>query len=71
MIPGDISAEIDRLLRAGSAAGQWPVAATGLSAAGTWRPAPAGIGAGARGYATSLPLSLAQADRAPCGIRGR
>lgn len=60
MIPGDISAEIDRLLRAGSAAGQWPVAATGLSAAGTWRPAPAGIGAGARGYATSLPLSLAR-----------
>ena len=60
MIPGDIGAEIARLLRAGTAAGELPFAATELSADGTWRPAPASIGAGARGYATSLPLSLAR-----------
>ena len=65
MIPGDIGAEIARLLRAGAAAGEWPVAATELSAAGTWRPAPARIGAGARSYATSLPLSLARLTGRP------
>lgn len=64
MIPGDIGAEIARLLQAGAAAGEWPAAAEELSASGTWRPVPAGIGTSALSYATSLPLSLA-------GVTGR
>jgi arginyl-tRNA synthetase len=65
MIPGDIGAEIARLLHAGIAACEWPVAAGGLSATGTWRPTPADIGSGPRSYATSLPLSLAKLTRRP------
>ncbi len=60
MIPADIGAEIARLLRAGTAAREWPQSAADLSAAGTWRPAPAAISAGAGSYATSLPLALAR-----------
>ncbi len=63
MIPGDIGAEIARLLRAGAAAREWPPAAADLSAAGTWRPAPAAISARAGSYATSLPLELARLTR--------
>ncbi len=63
MIPGDIGAEIARLLRAGAAAREWPAAAAGLSAAGTWRNAPAAISARAGSYATSLPLELARLTR--------
>jgi arginyl-tRNA synthetase len=65
MIPGDIGAEIARLLQAGIAAGEWPVAAAALSAAGTWRPAPSDIAAEVRSYATSLPLPLARLTRRP------
>jgi arginyl-tRNA synthetase len=65
MIPGDIGAEIARLLRAGAAAGEWPAAAAQASASGTWRPVPAGTGANALSYATSLPLSLASLTRRP------
>ena len=63
MIPGDIGAEIARLLRAGAAAREWPAAAADLSAAGTWRNAPAAISARAGSYATSLPLELARLTR--------
>lgn len=65
MIPGDIGAEIARLLRAGTATGEWPAGAAGVSAAGTWRPAPAALGTGAGSYATSLPLALARLTRRP------
>ncbi|MDR2984390.1 MAG: hypothetical protein LBV34_06070 [Nocardiopsaceae bacterium] len=65
MIPGDITAEIGRFLRAGIAAGEWPVATAGLSAAGTWRPAPPDAAPAARSYATSLPLTLATLIRRP------
>jgi len=65
MIPGDIGAEIARLLRAGTAAGEWPAAAAELSASGTWRPVPAGVGTTKLSYATSLPLSLASLTRRP------
>jgi arginyl-tRNA synthetase len=65
MIPGDIGAEIARLLLAGCAGWEWPAGAGGLLAAGTWRPAPAAISAGAGSYATSLPLALARLTRRP------
>lgn len=62
MIPGDIGAELGRMLRAGIAAGELPAEAAGLSADGTWRPAPAEIAGGGPGtYATSLPFALASA----------
>jgi len=67
MIPGDIGAEIARLLHAGTAAGEWPVAAAGLSVTGTWRPAPPDVESDPRGYATSLPLSLARITHRPAG----
>jgi arginyl-tRNA synthetase len=65
MIPGDIGAEIARFLHAGTAAGEWPMAAAGLSVTGTWRPVPPDIESDPRGYATSLPLSLARLTRRP------
>lgn len=68
MIPGDVGAEISRLLRAGLAAGEWPAGAARVSAAGTWRPAPAAISAGAGSYATSLPLALARLTRRPAVV---
>ena len=65
MIPGDIGAEIARVIRAEAAAGELPSRAASLPAAGTWRPAPAEAGGGPGTYATSLPLALArQAGRA-------
>jgi arginyl-tRNA synthetase len=59
MIPGDIGAELARLLVAGAAAGELPAQAARLRAAGTWRPAPADAGGGPGTYATSLPIALA------------
>ncbi len=59
MIPGDIGAAIAGLLSSGAAAGELPVQAAGLRAAGTWRPAPAHAGGGPGTYSTSLPLALA------------
>ncbi|HVB45701.1 MAG TPA: DALR anticodon-binding domain-containing protein [Streptosporangiaceae bacterium] len=64
MIPGDIGAEISRVLQAMVAAGELPEQAASLSAAGTWRPAPAETGGGPGTYATSLPLAVA-------GLTGR
>ncbi len=60
MIPGDIGAEIARVLQAMVSAGELPSRAASLPAAGTWRPAPAGAGGGPGTYATSLPLALAR-----------
>ncbi|HEX5189046.1 MAG TPA: DALR anticodon-binding domain-containing protein [Streptosporangiaceae bacterium] len=65
MVPGDVGAEISRLLRAGVATGEWPAPAARMSAAGTWRPAPATISTGAGSYATALPLALARLSRRP------
>jgi arginyl-tRNA synthetase len=64
MIPGDIGVAIAGLLATGAAAGELPVRAAGLRAAGTWRPAPADAGGGPGTYATSMPLALA-------GLAGR
>lgn len=65
MVPGDIGAEIARLLRAGAAAGEWSTAAAGLAVTGTWRPALPDVASGSPGYATSLPLSLARLSQGP------
>jgi arginyl-tRNA synthetase len=60
VIPGDIGAEIARVLQAMVAAGELPPRAAHQPAAGTWRPAPAAAGGGPGTYATSLPLALAR-----------
>jgi arginyl-tRNA synthetase len=60
VIPGDIGAELARVLQAMVTAGELPSRAASLSAAGTWRPAPAEAGGGPGTYATSLPLALAR-----------
>ncbi len=60
MIPGDIGAEIARVLQIMVTSGELPPRAASLPAAGTWRPAPAGAGGGPGTYATSLPLALAR-----------
>ena len=60
MIPGDISAEVARVIGAAVTAGELPSRAASLAAAGTWRPAPAGAGGAPGTYATSLPLVLAR-----------
>jgi hypothetical protein len=60
VIPGDIGAELARVLRTAVAAGELPGAAAGISPAGTWRAAPPGAGGGPGVYATSLPFALAQ-----------
>jgi arginyl-tRNA synthetase len=78
VIPGDLSAEIDRVLESAVAAGELPahVIARRGAADGTWRPAaptptstgttPAWPGTGVGTYATSLPLTLARsASRDP------
>ena len=56
MLPGDIGAELARVLTAADAAGQLPPAAGMTSAAGTWRPPP---GAAPGSYSSSLPFRLA------------
>lgn len=56
MIPGDIAAELARLLAAQAEAGALPPAAAALTASGTWRPAGTGVPGS---YATSLPFALA------------
>jgi arginyl-tRNA synthetase len=68
MIPGDVGAEIARLLGAGAATGEWPAGVASVSASGTWRPVPAAISTGAGGYATSLPLSLARLTGRPAMV---
>jgi arginyl-tRNA synthetase len=82
VIPGDLSAEIDRVLEAAVAAGELPaqVIARRRGADGTWRLAPARPrtstgttpawpGAGTGTYATSLPLTLARsASRDPLSL---
>ncbi len=83
MIPGDLSAEIDRVLESAVAAGELPAQIARRGAAdGTWRPAPAsprtsagitpawpGTGTGTGTYATSLPLTLARsASRDPLAL---
>lgn len=60
MIPGDIGAELERILRAAAAAGELPPPAAQMSAAGTWRPAPAEAGGGPGTYASTLAFALAQ-----------
>jgi arginyl-tRNA synthetase len=59
MMPGDIGAEIARLLVAGAAGGQLPARAANIRVSGTWRPAPAEAHGGPGTYATSLPIALA------------
>jgi arginyl-tRNA synthetase len=68
MIPGDIGAEIARVLRAGTASGEWPGGAADVSAAGTWRPAPAAISTGPGSYSTSLPLALGRLAERPAAV---
>jgi arginyl-tRNA synthetase len=60
VIPGDIGAELARVIRAAIAAGDLPGQAAGVPVTGTWRPAPARAGGGPGAYATSLPISLAR-----------
>jgi arginyl-tRNA synthetase len=57
VLPGDIGAELARVITAAVAAGQLPPAAAGMaSAAGTWRPPPV---AAPGCYSSSLPFRLA------------
>ena len=71
MIPGDIGAELVRVVQAMVTAGELPSRAASVSAAGTWRPAPAMAGGGPGTYATSLPLALARlAGRAAEPVAG-
>jgi len=71
VIPGDLGAELARVLRAAAAHGNLPAAATALTASGTWRPVPAHAGAPAGSYSTSLPFALATVTgRAPGQLAG-
>ncbi len=56
MLPGDIGAELARVITAAATAGQLPQSAGAISAAGTWRPPP---GAAPGCYSSSLPFRLA------------
>jgi arginyl-tRNA synthetase len=57
VLPGDIGAELARVITAAVAVGQLPSAAAAMtSAAGTWRPPP---GAPPGSYSSSLPFQLA------------
>lgn len=65
MIPGDLSAELTRLLTSLVAVGALPPEAAALTVSGTWRPARTGPGS----YVTSLPFELATlATRPPEAI---
>ena len=65
MIPGDLSAELARLLTSLASTGALPPAAASLSASGTWRRPRTSLGS----YATSLPFELASlAARSPQAI---
>jgi len=59
VIPGDIGAQLARVLRAAIGAGELPPAAAASAVSGSWRPAPAEAGGGPGVYATSLPFALA------------
>lgn len=59
MIPGDLSAELARLVSSLVAAGSLPPAAASLSASGTWRQVRTAAGPSPGSYATSLPFELA------------
>ena len=65
MIPGDLTAELARLLSLQAAAGSLPPAAAILTANGTWRSPPASAAAGPGSYSTSLPLELASLAQRP------
>jgi arginyl-tRNA synthetase len=58
VIPGDLAAELARLIQSQVASGALPASAVTRSAAGTWRPPPAPRGTPGS-YATSLPFELA------------
>lgn len=69
MIPGDLSAELARLLNSLAVTGVLPPAAEALTANGTWRQARTATGPSAGSYVTSLPFELASlADRTPEAI---
>jgi arginyl-tRNA synthetase len=69
MIPGELSAELTRILNSLAATGALPPAATSLTASGTWRQARTAGGPSAGSYVTSLPLELASlAARPPAAI---
>lgn len=59
MIPGDLSAELARLLTSLATTGSLPPAAASLTAAGTWHQAGSAAGPRPGSYVTSLPFELA------------
>lgn len=59
MIPGDLSAELARLVTSLAATGALPPAAASITANGTWRHDRAADGHGPGSYLTSLPFELA------------
>jgi arginyl-tRNA synthetase len=59
VIPGDLTVEFGRVLRAAAAAGDIPELAATMSAAGTWRAPPEAGRRRPGSYATSLPLAVA------------
>lgn len=67
MIPGDLTAELARVLTSQVASGALPSAAAALTAHGTWRHTRASAGATADpgSYSTSLPLELASLAHRP------
>jgi len=65
MIPGDLSAELTRLLISLTGAGALPRAATSLTANGTWRQARTPVGPSPGSYTTSLPFELASLSARP------
>jgi arginyl-tRNA synthetase len=69
VIPGDLSAELARLLIAQAGTGALPPAAAKLTANGTWRPARTDAEGSPGSYTTSLPFQLASlAGRPPDAI---
>jgi arginyl-tRNA synthetase len=80
VLPGDIGAELARVIAAAVAAGELPPAAGTSNAAGTWRPPPGQSGAAPGAYSSSLPFQLAAgsgrgardiAALLAAGLRGR
>lgn len=65
MIPGDLSAELARLLTSLVAAGALPPAAASLTASGTWRQVRTAAGSTPGSYVTSLPFELASLAARP------
>lgn len=65
MIPGDLSAELARLLTSLAATGALPPAAASLTADGTWRQPRTTAGPEPGSYVTSLPFELASRSARP------